>query len=60
MIVLSVQDVVKYFGPDPVLDGVTFDVQAGDRCVLLGPNGSGKTTLLKILTGEIEADSGVC
>ena len=59
MIVLSVQDVVKYFGPDPVLDGVTFDVQAGDRCVLLGPNGSGKTTLLKILTGEIEADSGV-
>lgn len=59
MIVLSVQDVVKYFGPDPVLDGVTFDVRAGDRCVLLGPNGSGKTTLLKILTGEIEADSGV-
>lgn len=59
MIVLSVQNVVKYFGPDPVLDGVTFDVQAGDRCVLLGPNGSGKTTLLKILTGEIEADSGV-
>ena len=58
MIVLSVQDVVKYFGPDPVLDGVTFDVRAGDRCVLLGPNGSGKTTLLKILTGEIEADSG--
>ena len=56
MIVLSVQDVVKYFGPDPVLDGVTFDVQAGDRCVLLGPNGSGKTTLLKILTGEIEDD----
>lgn len=58
MIVLSVQNVVKYFGPDPVLDGVTFDIQAGDRCVLLGPNGSGKSTLLKILTAEIEADAG--
>lgn len=58
MIVLSVHAVVKHFGPEPVLDGVTFDVQAGDRCVLLGPNGSGKTTLLKILAAEIEADAG--
>ena len=58
MIVLSVEDLIKYYGPEPVLNGVTFDIRAGERCLLLGPNGSGKTTLLKILINEIEADSG--
>ena len=58
MILLSVDSIKKRFGPEPVLDGVTFDVRPGQRIGLVGPNGSGKTTLLKILAGREEADSG--
>src|SRR4029450_10909588 len=58
MILLSVQDVVKHFGPEPVLAGVTFDIRPGERVSLVGPNGAGKTTLMRIITGAEEADSG--
>jgi ATP-binding cassette subfamily F protein 3 len=58
MILLSVQDIVKHFGPEPVLDGVTFDVRPGERISLVGPNGAGKTTLLRIIAGTESADSG--
>ncbi len=60
MIVLSVADVRKHFGPEPVLAGVTFEVRPGERVGLVGPNGSGKTTLLRILAGKDEADGGTC
>lgn len=58
MILLSVENVVKHFGPEPVLDGVTFEVRPGEKIGLVGPNGAGKTTLLKILAGHEQADSG--
>lgn len=58
MILLTVQGVRKYFGPEPVLDGVTFDVRRGDKVSLVGPNGTGKTTLLKIIAGDESADAG--
>ncbi len=58
MIVLTVTEIRKRYGPDPVLDGVTFDVRAGERISLVGPNGTGKTTLLQILAGKEEADAG--
>jgi len=60
MILLSVCDITKHFGPDPILDGVSFDIRPGDRVGLVGPNGAGKTTLLNILTGNLEADAGTC
>ncbi len=58
MILLDVADVVKHFGPEPVLDGVTFEVRPKERIGLVGPNGAGKTTLLKILAGHDQADAG--
>jgi ATP-binding cassette subfamily F protein 3 len=58
VILLDVEGVVKRFGPEAVLDGVTFEVRPGERIGLVGPNGAGKTTLLKILAGVMEADNG--
>jgi ATP-binding cassette subfamily F protein 3 len=60
VIVLSVEDLRKHFGPEPVLAGVTFEVRPGERIGLVGPNGSGKTTLLTIAAGREEADAGRC
>ena len=60
MILLSVVDVRKHFGPEPVLDGASFQVRPGDRVGLVGPNGCGKTTLLRIVAGLEQADGGSC
>ena len=59
MLLLRVNELRKQFGPEPLLDGITFEVYAGDRIGLVGPNGCGKTTLLGILAGVETADSGV-
>src|SRR6478672_6738301 len=58
MILLSLQDIVKHYGPEPVLAGVTFDVRPGERVSLVGPNGAGKTTLMRIVAGLTEPDKG--
>ena len=59
MIEISVNGLVKSFeiGKN-ILDGLTFQVETGERVGLLGRNGAGKSTLFKILTGEMEPDEG--
>ena len=59
MIDIAVRDLAKeYEVGQPVLNGLTFQVDTGERVGILGRNGSGKTTLFRILTGQEFADSG--
>ncbi len=59
MIDLSVSGIVKSFDLEKnILDGLTFQIERGERVGLLGKNGAGKTTLFRILTGELSADAG--
>ena len=59
MIDITVQNLVKSFEiGDNLLNGLTFQVDAGERVGILGKNGCGKTTLFKILTGEYDYDEG--
>ena len=59
MIEIQVNDLIKSFEVGKnVLDGLTFQIDQGERVGLLGRNGAGKSTLFKILTGELDYDEG--
>ena len=59
MIDIRVEGLVKSFDLEKkILDGLTFQIDTGERVGLLGRNGAGKTTLFRILTGELDYDSG--
>lgn len=58
MALLSVKDLTLRFSDPPLLDNVSFDILENERVCLMGRNGEGKSTLLKILSGEMEANSG--
>ncbi len=58
MSALVLRDVVKRYGPQRALDGMSFTVPKGAICGLIGPNGSGKTTTLGILGGLIRPQRG--
>ena len=59
MIEIQVSGLVKSFEVGRnVLDGLTFQIDQGERVGLLGRNGAGKTTLFKVLTGELDYDEG--
>ena len=58
MPLLRVNDISVSFGGPPLLDGVTLQIEAGERIGLVGRNGSGKSTLMKLLAGQIAPDAG--
>jgi lipopolysaccharide export system ATP-binding protein len=58
MPILEVKGLVKYYGRRKVVDGVDFDVNAGEVVGLLGPNGAGKTTTFRMTTGQIAPYAG--
>ena len=58
MIVLSCKDIHKSFGIDVILDKITFSINEGEKVGFIGANGAGKSTLFKILTSQLDSDSG--
>jgi ABC-2 type transport system ATP-binding protein len=55
---VSVRGLVRSYGSVRAVDGVSFEVDAGEVFALLGPNGAGKTTTIEILEGFRERDAG--
>jgi ABC-2 type transport system ATP-binding protein len=55
---IEVENLTKYYGMLPAIQGVSFRVEKGEILGFLGPNGAGKTTTMRILTGFMPATSG--
>ncbi|MCL2811940.1 MAG: ABC transporter ATP-binding protein [Clostridia bacterium] len=55
---VRMDNIVKSFGPQTVLSGVTFEAREKQIFGLLGRSGAGKTTIINILTNQLKADSG--
>lgn len=58
MAIVGIKDLHLSYGHPPLFDGVELHIEEGDRLCLIGRNGSGKSTLLKLISGEVEPDSG--
>ena len=55
---ISVVNITKNYGRQPVLRGMSFEAAPGMITLLVGPNGAGKTTTIKVLSGLVRPDSG--
>ncbi len=60
MSLLSVQGLTAGYGGKAAAENVSFELEAGEFCALLGLNGSGKTTLLKVICGLMPPMAGRC
>ena len=58
MPLLSLRDVSFTFSNPTLLDGITLEIEKGQRIGLLGRNGAGKSTLMKLMVGELHPDNG--
>ncbi len=57
-LIVEAKGISKSFGDQPVITDFSTRIMRGDRIGIVGPNGAGKTTLIKLLTGNLEPDSG--
>ncbi len=55
---LQAVDLVKSYGDHRAVDGVSFEIAAGESFGLLGPNGAGKSTTMHMLVGALVPDGG--
>ncbi len=55
---LQVSNLGKSFGGVKAVDGITFDLAAGELLALIGPNGAGKSTTFNMVNGQLQADQG--
>ncbi|MBV9283791.1 MAG: ABC transporter ATP-binding protein, partial [Acidimicrobiia bacterium] len=55
---IHTEDLTLSFGTEKALDGLSFEVDAGEVVALLGPNGAGKTTTVRLLNGLLNPDGG--
>ena len=58
MSLLKVTGLGKSFGGNRAVDGVSFEVAAGELLALIGPNGAGKSTTFNMVNGQLRADAG--
>ncbi len=58
MPLLTLSQVTKEYASQVIIEGVSMQLQPGQKAGLIGPNGSGKTTILKIISGELKPDQG--
>lgn len=56
---IQFDEVTKEYSGETIFEGVSFKLNRGEKCGLVGRNGSGKTTLLRLITGEERPDKGV-
>ncbi|MGR3661566.1 MAG: ABC-F family ATP-binding cassette domain-containing protein [Paracoccaceae bacterium] len=56
--VIEAKDISKTYGSQTLIHDFSLRVARGDRIAFVGPNGVGKTTLIKMLTGEVQPDTG--
>jgi ABC-2 type transport system ATP-binding protein len=55
---IEIKDLVKIYGEQRAVDGISFKVDQGEIVGFLGPNGAGKSTTMKIITGYLGQDGG--
>src|SRR6187399_3744002 len=58
MSLLKVTDLGKSFGGVKAVDGISFELAAGELLALIGPNGAGKSTTFNMVNGQLKADRG--
>ncbi len=56
--ILEVRNLTRYFGGVRAVDGVGFELAAGELLAMIGPNGAGKSTCFNLLGGQLRPDAG--